>query len=286
MCLSYEVWPAYGGRLPRFARICLFQIHRVGLTPEIGFVSYDWPPPAAPAAMPASGHCRPCGNWLCFARLPLPSSLDTSHFGLETPLQIGFVLHNRPRQGPQACRRAPIPGQRGTNWLRFARSSSTAPVPRTSPQPAQPGIGFVWRACSCASGTFVLTPQMVSSWVGRPRPTSSSFASKNLDLLPEPPQIGFVSHDRCRQRHWQPRRPPVTAVRAQIGFVSPRPFADPTRHNSFSNKYLPFVSLQGKLASFCTLVAERRRSRSWQPAPRPVGRGKLGLFIQMTPPTE
>jgi hypothetical protein len=35
-----RVPPAYGGGLPRSARNCLFQVHRVGLTLGIGFVSH------------------------------------------------------------------------------------------------------------------------------------------------------------------------------------------------------------------------------------------------------
>jgi hypothetical protein len=64
MYLSHERWPAYGDG---------FQIHRVALAPEIGFVLPK--PLAAPICYNSSStkylpFPSLWGNWLCLARMP------------------------------------------------------------------------------------------------------------------------------------------------------------------------------------------------------------------------
>jgi len=114
-----------------------------------------------------------------------------------------------------------------------------------------PGIGFVSHACPHRR------QQPLQPRAPMPLPVGAG-------------QIGFVSHDGRRRRHWQPCRPLAIAVRAGnwlclhnrshrrnrqpcrplhkharpgIGFVLPRALAGPTRRNAFSTRHLPFVSL-------------------------------------------
>jgi hypothetical protein len=56
-----------------------------------------------------------------------------------------------------------------------------------------------------------------------------------------PGRIGFVRRISLHGWYKQPCRPRALAIRAEIGFVSPRLLASRTCHNSSSIKYLPFI---------------------------------------------
>jgi hypothetical protein len=69
------------------------------------------------------------------------------------------------------------------------------------------------------------------------------------------------------------------AVRAEIGFVSPRPFACPIRHNSFSHRVLALRVAREELALFGALAPSGSSSCGLASRrPSPSVRGKLALF--------
>ncbi len=64
-------------------------------------------------------------------------------------------------------------------------------------------------------------------------------------------QIGFVRTTDPPAAP-TPCRPSLVAVRAEIGFVFPKPLEGPIHHNPFPERHLPSVLFDGKLALFRT----------------------------------
>ena len=90
-------------------------------------------------------------------------------------------------------------------------------------------------------------------------------------------EIGFVSHDRSHQRHGQPCRTLAIGVRAGIGFVLPRPFWCPIRHNSFPIRYLPFTPPGTNWLCFAQSVRAGAPPRSCRPPRITIAAAPIGF---------
>ena len=158
-------------------------------------------------------------------------------------------------------------------WLQGRGLRDCRPSPLW-PRPARPCRKLAsFRTMGQASNWLRLAKQPRANWLcldnvprplpPGPRPTRlwrklasfCAFASRasNLKLLPK---LGSFRTMAPRPTPLWPR--PIRRL-PQIGFVSPRPFGGPIRHNSFSAQHLPFPVAWSKLALFRTIAPSALR---------------------------
>jgi hypothetical protein len=176
------------------------------------------------------------------AHVPSDLPLETSNWKLGTS-KLGSFCTFRSPAGPRPTRQPPLPTY-----------------------PSHPKFGFVLHNASRqpppAGPNWVRFARLASSWVGRPRPTSSAAGRDWVRFARFTPRLSYGPHDGlCLNTPVPPQvwlcSAHLPSGRGEIGFVS---------HGSIL-----------ELGSFCTITL-RRASRPAGPRPFSGARAQLGSF--------